>query len=125
MNTIPEPIAVEARAKLMWGENPEKVRAFLESKKIAPADAEALIEKVAAESAEATRAEGKKKAGWGVLFLLAPVIYYFVAVALGSLMVKLFAALIVLGVIGIAQITKGLSMALRPRAVKENLSERF
>jgi predicted phage tail protein len=125
MGAIPESVADEARAKLMWGEGTGKVRAFLEDKKIQQADAEALIEEVLSERAEVFRAEGKKKIILGAALVLCPAVYYVAATAVGFLMLKLFAGLLVLAAIGIAKIFKGISMIVRPQAVKETLADRF
>ena len=57
-----------------------------------------------------------------MLFVLAPVAYYFVSMFIGYWSVKFFAGLIVLGAIGLAKITSGLSMILRPRTVTADLA---
>ena len=125
VSTIPDPIAVEARAKLMWGESPAKVKAYLEEKKVGPAESEALIESILAENAEATRRTCWIRIVMGTLLMLAPLAYYMVTRLVGFIQLKLFAALIVLGVIGIARATNGLSMVLRPRKVTYSLADQF
>ena len=123
MNPIPEPIAVEARAKIMWGESQEKVRAFLIAKNVDAPDAGALLEEIAAERAESIRRDGTKKIGLGALYVAVPIAYYLLAHhILGYWSVKGFAALIVLGAVGLAKITQGLPMVFRPRTVAGDLS---
>src|SRR5437868_6150716 len=122
MHAIPEPIVVDARAKITWGESPEKVLAFLQSKSIGDKDAFELIEELHKERAASIRADGIRKTWIGVLFVLAPVAYYFASMFIGYWSMKFFAALIVLGAVGLAKITSGLSMVLRPRAITGDLA---
>lgn len=122
MHAIPEPIVVDARAKIFWGESPGKVLAFLQSKSVGDKDAFALIEELQQERAASIRADGIKKTWIGVLFVLAPAAYYFASMYVGYWSMKFFAALIVLGAVGLAKITHGLSMILRPRAVTGDLA---
>lgn len=122
MSSIPEPVAVEARAKLMWGESPTKVLAFLQSKQVEEKVALALLEEVQAERAETIRAEGMTKIWSGALLALLPIGYYFAGRMLGFWLIKLFAGLIVVGAYGLVRLTNGLSMAVRPRAVTGDLS---
>ena len=122
MQAIPEPIVVDARAKIVWGESPEKVLAFLQSKSVGDKDAFELIEELQKERAASIRADGIKKTWIGVLFVLAPVAYYFASMLIGYWSMKFFAALIVLGAVGLVKITNGLSMILRPRAITGDLA---
>ena len=122
MHAIPEPLVIDARAKIIWGESPEKVLAFLQSKSVGDKDAFELIEELMKERADSIRDDGVKKAWVGVLFVLAPIVYYFVSMFIGYWSMKFFAALIVLGAVGLAKITSGLSMVLRPRAVTGDLA---
>ena len=122
MHAIPEPLVIDARAKIIWGESPAKVLAFLQSKSVGDKDAFELIEELMKERAASIRAEGLKKTWIGVLLVLAPVVYYYATRFLGHWSLEFFAALIVLGAVGLAKITKGLSMVLRPRAVTGDLA---
>jgi hypothetical protein len=122
MHAIPEPIVIDARAKIIWGESPEKVLTFLQSKGVGDKEAFGLIEELQKERAASIRADGIKKTWVGVLFVLAPVAYYFASMYIGYWSLKFFAALIVLGAVGLAKITNGLSMVLRPRAVTGDLA---
>ncbi len=88
MPAIPEPIAVEARAKIIWGESVDKVRAFLRAKNIGEQDAAVLIEEIMAERTEQIRDDGKKKLWIGSAFVAAPIVFYFVSEAMGFMMLK-------------------------------------
>jgi len=120
---IPEPIAVEARAKITWGEPPEKVRAFLMTKGIGEKDAASLLQELLTERAASIRSDGMKKVWLGGAFIVAPVAYYFVThFWIGYWDLKFFAALIVVGVVGLAKATTGFSMVIRPQAVRGDLA---
>lgn len=119
---IPPAIARDARAELMWGKSPEEVLEFLRSKDIAEVVAAELIESVMVERAESIHAEGMKRVIYGVLFVVAPIAYYGISLLIGVLALKLFAALCVLGVVGIYKITVGASMVMKPRSHTGDLS---
>jgi len=122
MQDIPEAIAVEARAEIVWGKSPQRVLEFLQSKGVGDKSALALIETLMSERAAMIREDGIRKIIWGVLFALAPICYYLFSMWLGYWSLKLFAGLIVLGVYGLGKLTNGISMVLRPRSVAGDLA---
>lgn len=95
---------------------------MLRQKGASEKDALALIEELMTERATMIRADGVKKSIFGALFTLAPVAYYFFSVWMEDMSIKLFAALLVLGVYGIGKLTNGLTMVFRPRTVTVSLS---
>ncbi|HEY1108890.1 MAG TPA: hypothetical protein VGE76_09665 [Opitutaceae bacterium] len=113
---------VEARAEIIWGKSREKVLALLQQKGIGDKDALALSDELMAERAAIIRDEGRKKIGWGIAFVAAPVTYYFVGLLMGFWFMKLLAALIVLGVYGVGKITTGAGMVTRPGRVRGDLA---
>ena len=117
MHSIPEPLVIDARAKIVWGEAPANVLAFLQSKSIGDKDAFALIEQLMRERDTEIRSDGRANVWMGILCILVPIIYYILSLLIGYWSMKLFAALIVLGVFGLIRLTKGISMVLRPRGV--------
>jgi hypothetical protein len=122
MHSISKPVAMEARAKIFWGRSTAEVLEFLQSKNVAEKDALALIEEVLAERTQEVRAEGVTKTWTGALLVLVPIGYFLIALILDFLMLKLFAALLVVGLFGLARFAKGLSMVLSPRSVSGDLS---
>jgi len=122
MHAIPETLVIDARAKITWGESPEKVLAFLQSKSIGDKDALALIEGLMQERAASIRADGIKQTWIGALCVLAPIVYYFTIIFIGYWSMKFFAALLVLGVYGLVKVTTGLSMVLKPRSITGDLA---
>ncbi len=123
MPEVPEPIAVEARAKIMWGESPAKVHAFLISKNVGEQDAAVLLEAIIAERAESIRSDGTKKIWIGALCVAVPIAYYLVThFLLGHWTLRGFTAPVVLGVVGIAMITQGVFMVFRSKTMSGDLS---
>lgn len=124
MQTIPEPVAVEARARIFWGEAPAKVLAFLQTKGIGDKDAFALIAEILAERRGELRRRGLRKICLGAALVSLPVAIYFMKArgAESQMGSKGFAAAIVLGFVGLASITSGLSMLMRPGANAGDLS---
>jgi hypothetical protein len=51
-----------------------------------------------------------------------PVGYLFIAMLLGSLLVRLFAALLLVGFFGVVRLTRGLLMVRNPRLISGDLS---
>lgn len=123
VHAVPEPIAIEARAKLFWGESPAKVQAFLLGKNVGEKDAGELVKTLVAERAATIRSDGIRKICWGASFIAAPITYYLVThLWVGYWNLKAFAGLLVLGAIGIAKLTQGVGMTLRPKAITGDLS---
>ncbi len=77
MQNIPEAVAVEARAEIIWGRSPDEVLALLQRKGVGDKDALAVIAKFMRERAASIRADGIKKTVIGSACVLAPVTYYF------------------------------------------------
>jgi hypothetical protein len=122
MSSIPQSVAVEARAKIIWGASPATVLAFLKSQNVEEKNARALIEELLTERAELVRREGVTKMWSGALLVLVPIGYFFLTVLLEVLMVKLFGCLILVGLFGVARIANGLSMVRNPRSISGDLS---
>jgi hypothetical protein len=122
MSSIPQSVAVEARAKIIWGASADAVLKFLISQNVKEKDALALIEEILTERAELVRGEGVTKIWTGALLVMVPIGYFCIALLLGFLMVKLFACLILVGLFGAARLTRGLLMVRNPRAVSGDLS---
>src|SRR5579859_7630117 len=100
MPSIPESVASEARAKIIWGASPDTVLKFLKSNNVEEKDALALIEEVLTERAQVVRSEGVMKIWTGALLVMVPVSYFLIAMLVGFLLVKLFVGLILVGLYG-------------------------
>ncbi len=122
MSAIPESVAVDARAKITWGESQESVLAFLQSKNIGDKDAFALIDELMKERASMIRSDGRQKIWLGTALILAPIAYYFVTQLIGYWSMKFFSALIVTGFVGLYKSATGFSMLLQPRSHKGDLA---
>jgi hypothetical protein len=115
MTTIPESIAVDARAKVFWGERADKVMEFLASKGVEREVGRAFLQEVLDEKLVDTRSEGRTRIWKGAGLILIPVAYYVVVQLTGYLFVKLFAVLLVVGAYGLFVLTKGIGMATQRR----------
>ncbi|HZP59224.1 MAG TPA: hypothetical protein VFB27_02790 [Opitutaceae bacterium] len=114
MHNVPEPIVTEARAKLVWGEPPAKVLAYLREKNLGDKDAMEALRELLAENAQDRRRDGFKKILGGAFLILLPIGYYLLARTVGFIQLKLFSILILLGIIGIWRCLDGIFMILRP-----------
>jgi hypothetical protein len=123
MSSIPEPIAVEARAKIIWGEPPAKVFVYLQEKGVGDKDAQTLLAELLRERASTIRHDGMKKIWVGSLLLALPIGYYFIALAMGVIYLKLFAGLLVAGAFGLWRLSTGVSMVLKPGSTTGDLSD--
>ena len=122
MQAIPEAVVVDVRAKITWGENPEKVLLFLRAKNIKEEDAIALIKSIVTERAWSVRGYGLRKACFGVLFVLVPIGHYYLTKHSGQGSLFITAGSYVVGAYGVGKISNGLGMILRPRAYTADLS---
>ncbi len=113
---------VDARAKITWGEDPVKVMDFLQLKRVSEDDALALLRELLQERNGAIRGIGLKKLLIGVPCAAAPVVFYYWNISRGRIHPTLMAGFLVIGAFGLHKITGGLSMILRPRASKVDLS---
>lgn len=122
MAAIPESVAVEARAKIVWGATPDAVLKFLMSEKVEAKDALALLKEILTERAEMIRSEGVMKIWTGALLVLVPVGYLLVSLVLGFLVIGLFAVLIFVGLFGVARAANGIFMVRNARTIEGDLS---
>lgn len=121
-STQAETIVVDARAKIIWGESPEKVLAFLQSKNVGDKAALELIDALLKERDASIRADGLRKIWVGAGLCAAPAAYYLVSLFVGTISLKLFSVLLLLGLVGLVRLVSGLGMVLRPRGHKGDLS---
>ena len=122
MSPIPEPVAIEARARILWGEKAEKVHAYLLAEEVNSEDAWALLAEINTERLAAIRHDGVAKIWLGLPLVLLPVALYFFSLHAPKVNARGFTAAIALGAIGLVMLTKGISMALRPESISGDLS---
>ncbi len=120
--SVPEPVAVDARAMVFWGRPRADVLAFLQSKGVSDKHALQIVDALWGERASSIRRDGAKVTALGALLVAAPAVYYGVWQRTGSWDLKFFAVLIVLGLYGLNRLTRGLMMLLAPRSIRGDLS---
>jgi hypothetical protein len=113
---------IEARAKIIWGESKESVSAFLQTHGFGEQDTLSLLAEFDQERATAIRSSGIKKLTMGALLVPIPVIAYLVFMAMGVILMKIFAITIVAGLFGLWKVIDGISMIMAPGSERGDLS---
>jgi hypothetical protein len=125
----PDQLLTEARAEIIWGENPEAVLTLLRERGLGEKSAHTLIDQLTAERAVALRNLTLAKITHGILLLLSPLAAFFIILVpgilfrdsdsaflmlLGIILGVLFNLTIGLALIGLWKIVNGLVELLRP-----------
>ena len=121
-------LIVEARAKIIWGEEVSSVRHFLTSSGMSAADAEAKIKEFIVERNEEIRQAGVRKICIGATIATGSGILLYVAakdsgtffIVERAYSIGLFVAL---GVFGIWMLVKGLVYLVHPESEKRSVTE--
>jgi hypothetical protein len=121
-------LIVEARAKIIWGEEASSVRHFLTSSGMSAADAEAKIKEFIVERNEEIRQAGVRKSYIGAAIATGSGILLYVAakdsgtffIVERAYSIGLFVAL---GLVGIWMLVKGLIYVFRPESEKRSITE--
>jgi len=120
----------EARAKILWGESPDAVLAFLRDQGQDEKSARELLARFARERIAAIRDSAVRRLVIGALLMLVPVFWYLLIFARTSNLLfvpdtKPFAYAIVVGLIGLGIFANGLVAYFRPSSQKGDLSHRL
>jgi hypothetical protein len=113
----------EARAKISWGDSPEKVVQYLRLQNWTQAEAIALVDELFNERAATIRRNGIAKAGVGVALMCVPVVAFFVFLGMGYFPLKVFAVTVMVGLVGVYMVVKGVIMFLAPRSEGGDVAE--
>jgi hypothetical protein len=106
----------EARAKIMWGDDPKKVASFLRSEGLSFEEANSMVQELFVERAKTVRAEGFKKMIIGGALVLVPIVFFLACLAAGRIPVRILALTVMAGFYGLWQFVKGLLMFLAPKS---------
>ena len=117
-----EEAKIEARAKIIWGEPPEKVLAFLQENGFGDKDAFALLSEFKKERAANIRSSGVKKITIGALLVPIPLITYLFFMSAGYINIKIMAVTGLIGIVGGWKIIDGISMIVVPSSERGDLS---
>jgi hypothetical protein len=121
-------LIVEARAKVIWGEEASSVCHFLTSRGMSAADAEAKIKEFIVERNEEIRKSGVRKSCLGAAIATGAGVLLYVAfkdsetffIVERAYSIGLFVAL---GLVGIWMLVKGLVYVVRPESEKRSITE--
>jgi hypothetical protein len=118
----PERAAAEARAKIMWGDDPVQVSNYLMSQGFSADEAKAMIGPMLMQRAAAVRKAGVGRMFVGTLMILLG-IFAFVMWAMGYLMDKLMGAGVCIGLWGGWKFISGFIMFLSPKSEKGDVAD--
>jgi hypothetical protein len=114
----------EARAKIIWGDQPAEVISYLMCNGIPAAQAAAMVETMLKERAAEVRAKGIRSVALGAALATVPFIGYAILMGVfGVLPLKLFAGFVAVGVWGGWKLMNGAFLLLAPRLESGNVGE--
>jgi hypothetical protein len=112
----------EARAKIMWGDDPADVTKFLLTQGYSSDEAKAAIAPLLEDRARTVRKEGVHKIFTGLGMMSVPVIAFIIFQSIGVLPLKLFGATLVVGVWGAWRVLSGIIMFMSPKSEKGDVA---
>jgi len=113
----------EAKAKIFWGDPPEKVVAFLLIQGFSREEASGLVGELYRERAATVRANGIKKIFTGIGLMAVPIVALIVFLCIGVIPLKIFAVTIMIGLWGVWTLISGIIMVLAPKAEHGDLAD--
>lgn len=106
----------QARAKIMWGDAPAEVAAYLVVQGFPREVAAEIVQEFLQERLASIRGNGLVKLGAGGFLLAIPVVTLVVFLAQGVIYVKTLLATVVVGFVGVWFIIKGAMMVFAPKS---------
>jgi len=113
----------EAKAKILWGDSPLQVKAYLASQGFSREEAYELVDELFSERAATIRGNGIMKIITGACLICLPIAFSIVSMLIGILYLYPFAATIMAGIWGMWQVIKGISMLVAPKSEEGDVSE--
>src|SRR5215467_2336762 len=118
-----EQLQSEARAKIFWGESKENVTTYLQSQGLRDEEIRPLLESILEERAASVRSSARKNILLGIGLILVPIITYVVLLQSPIFPIKVFAATVLVGLIGGWKLVQGILHLSNPNLQKSDLSE--
>lgn len=119
----PEQAKHEARAKIMWGDQPRDVAKFLVMHGFAPQEASEMVQGMFQERLATLRGDGIKKVILGCACIAVPIVAFFIFMSFGVIPVKLFAITVMVGLWGCWQVFNGIFMLVAPKIATGDVAE--
>lgn len=113
----------EARAKILWGDEPDEVIKFLVIKGFHPDEAGGLVGELLKERASTIRVNGIRKIVIGAALVCVPIVSLIVFLSMGYIPLKIFAVTVMVGLWGGWMILKGIFMLLAPKSEAGDVAE--
>ena len=117
------PAENEARAKILWGDEPGEVVKFLMRQGIDAGEAQELVGEMFRERAKTIRRNGVKKGFLGIGLISVPIVFLIICLSIGVLLLKLLAVTIMVGLYGCFLALKGTIMFFAPKSEPGDVSE--
>jgi hypothetical protein len=113
----------EARAKILWGDSREEVFKYLRIQGFGHEEAFALVQELFLERAATIRSDGIRKIVIGTGLICVPIVSLLIFFAIGVILLKIFAATVVVGFWGVWMVFKGAFMVLSPKTEAGDASD--
>ena len=113
----------EARAKIMWGDDPDDVTKFLMMQGFAYEEASATVQALYAERVATLRGTGIRKIVIGVSLVCVPIVSLIIFLMMGVVPLKLFALTVMVGLYGAWLILRGVLLVVSPKAEHGEVGE--
>jgi len=113
----------EARAKIFWGDPPEKVIAFLLIQGFSREEASSLVGDLFRERAATVRGNGIKKIFTGIGLIAVPIVSLIIFLMIGVIPLKIFGLTLAVGCWGVWMLINGIIMVVAPKAEHGDLAD--
>jgi hypothetical protein len=114
---------IEARAKVMWGDDPEDVKKFVLMQGFTRDEATAMLAEMLDDRAQTIRKNGVRKIFIGIGMMCVPVVAFIVFTMIHFFEIKIFGATLVIGLWGAWRVLSGTIMFLSPRSEKGDVAD--
>lgn len=119
----PEQAKVEARAKILWGDEADEVIKFLVIKGFHPDEAAEIVHPLLKERTSTIRTNGIRKIFIGSGLICVPIVALIVFLSMGYIPLKVFAVTVMIGFWGLWMVLKGIFMVLAPKSEAGDVAE--
>jgi len=113
----------EARAKIIWGDDPDAVLNHLRINGFSDEEAVAIVEDVLRERTATVRGIGFRKIVIGIALIAIPVVAWLMMMSAGFISIKLLGITLVFGLYGAWKVLQGTLMLLFPSTEQGDLAD--
>ena len=113
----------EARAKILWGDSPKEVIAYLMVQGFSAQDATAMVQEMWAERTATIRANGIRKIAISSGMICIPIVSFLGFLSAGYIPIKPFAITVAVGLWGGWMVFKGIFMVAAPKMESGDVME--